>query len=380
METTMSAANMIAQVESLPGLIRGEFDRLDAVARRLLNHNECLSVKRVVIAGCGDSHMAGVAAELSFEQLAGIATEPMTAMQAGRYGAPYFDTMFPRNPLVLGISVSGTVARTREALALARKQGALAVAITGNPEAPLAGVAERVFDCKLPDFAPAPGVRSYRVSLLALYLLAIRLAEVRGRITQDQASAVRQQLKGTADAIEATVQANRDRIRALAEATAKQSQFVFVGDGPNYATALFSAAKVIEAAGRHAMGQDTEEWAHLQYFVSVDRSTPTFIISPGGRGHDRAAELVQIMKRVGRTVVAVVPEGDQAIASAADWVLPVIGQVPEIFTPMVYAVAGELFAAQLSDVVGDPPFRRFSGDYQYGNTIQTSAVLESVTI
>jgi glutamine---fructose-6-phosphate transaminase (isomerizing) len=380
METTMSAANMIAQVESLPELIRGEFDRLDAVARRLLNHNECLSVKRVVIAGCGDSHMAGVAAELSFEQLAGIATEPMTAMQAGRYGAPYFDSMFPRNPLVLGISASGTVARTREALALARKQGALAVAITGNPEAPLAGVAERVFDCKVPDFAPAPGVRSYRVSLLALYLLAIRLAEVRGRMTQDQASAVRQQLKGTADAIEATVQANRDRIRALAEATAKQSQFVFVGDGPNYATALFSAAKVIEAAGRHAMGQDTEEWAHLQYFVSMDPTTPTFIISPGGRGHDRAAELVQIMKRVGRTVVAVVPEGDQAIADAADWVLPVVGQVPEIFTPMVYAVAGELFAAQLSDVVGDPPFRRFSGNYQYGNTIQTSAVLESVTI
>ena len=379
MESTMSAANMIAQVESLPELIRSEFDRLDAVARRLLNHNECLSVKRIVIAGCGDSHMAGVAAELSFEQLAGIATEPMTAMQAGRYGAPYFDAMFPRNPLVLGISVSGTVARTREALVLARKQGALTVAITANPDAPLAGVAERVFYCKVPDFAPAPGVRSYRVSLLALYLLAIRLAEVRGRMTQDQASAVRQQLKGTADAIEATLQANRDRIRALAEATAKQSQFVFVGDGPNYATALFSAAKVIEAAGRHAMGQDTEEWAHLQYFVSVDPATPTFIISPGGRGHDRAAELAEIMKRVGRTVVAVVPEGDQTIAGAADWVLPVVGQVPEIFSPMVYAVAGELFAAQLSDVVGDPPFRRFSGAYQYGNTIQTSAVLESVT-
>ena len=74
MEATMTAATMIAQVESLPELIRGEFDRLDASARRLLNHNECLAVKRIVIAGCGDSHMAGVAAELSFEQLAGIAT------------------------------------------------------------------------------------------------------------------------------------------------------------------------------------------------------------------------------------------------------------------------------------------------------------------
>jgi glucosamine--fructose-6-phosphate aminotransferase (isomerizing) len=378
MDATMSSANMIAQVESLPELIRGEFERLDAAARRLMNHNECLSVKRVVIAGCGDSHMAGVAAELAFEQLAGISTEPMNAMQAGRYGAPYFEQMFPRNPLVLGISVSGTVARTREALVLARRQGALTVALTGNPSAPLAGAAERVYDCKVPDFAPAPGVRSYRVSLLALYLLAIRLAEVRGRITQDQAGDLRQQLKGLADVIAATVQAIRSPARKLAEAVAGQTQFVFTGDGPNYATAMFAAAKVIEAAGRHAIGQDTEEWAHLQYFVNVDTATPTFVISPGGRGHNRAAELIESMKRIGRTVVAVVPEGDQAVAGAADWVLPVIGPVPEIFTPLVYAVAGELFAAELSDVVGEPPFRRFSGAYEPGNTIQTSVVVDSV--
>ena len=47
----MSAANMIAQVESLPELIRSEFDELDARVRRLLNHNEYLSVKRIVLTG-----------------------------------------------------------------------------------------------------------------------------------------------------------------------------------------------------------------------------------------------------------------------------------------------------------------------------------------
>ena len=99
-------------------------------------------MKRIVIEGCGDSHMAGLATELAFEQVAGIPTEPMTAMQAARYGSPYFEKMFPRNPLVIGISVSGTVARTREALALARKEGALTIAVTANPDAPLAQVAE----------------------------------------------------------------------------------------------------------------------------------------------------------------------------------------------------------------------------------------------
>jgi glucosamine--fructose-6-phosphate aminotransferase (isomerizing) len=138
---------------------------------------------------------------------------------------------------------------------------------------------------------------------------------VNGRLTQDQAGQMREQLKSTADSIAATIQATEERTRELAVALADQTNFVFVGDGPNFATALFSAAKVIEAAGRHAMGQDTEEWAHLQYFVNVDPETPTFIISPGGRGHGRAEELVEVMRRIGRTVIAVVPQGDQQIGT-----------------------------------------------------------------
>jgi glutamine---fructose-6-phosphate transaminase (isomerizing) len=375
------AKNIVAQVKSLPELIRSEFETLDMRVRRLLNHNECLSVKRIVITGAGDSHMAGVAAELAFEQIAGIPTEPMTAMQAARYGTPHFEKLFPRNPLTIGISVSGTVARTREALALARNEGALTVAVTANPNSPLAAAAERVFDCTVPDFAPAPGIRSYRVSLLVLYLLAIRLAEVSGRLTQAQAGQVREQLKGTADAIAATIQAVEERTRELATAVAEQTNFVFVGDGPNYATALFSAAKVIEAAGRHAMGQDTEEWAHLQYFVNVEPATPTFIISPAGRGHGRAAELVEVMRRIGRTVIAVVPEGDEQIATGADWVLPVVGEVPEVFSPMVYAVAGELFSAYLAQAVDEPPFRGFADVYEPGGiTIRNSAVIDTVPV
>lgn len=370
-----NAEHIITQVESLPDMIRDEFETLDMRVRRLLNHNGLLSVKRIVITGCGDSHMAGLATELAFEEVAGIPVEPMTAMQEGRYGAPYFDTMFPRNPLVIGISVSGTVARTREAIALARKNGALTVAMTANPDAPLAGAAEMVLDCTVPPSVPAPGIRSYRVSLMMLYLLAIHLAEVNGRITQDQANDMRQQLKGTADAIEATIGAVQERTRELANAVADQKNFVFVGDGPNYATALFSAAKIIEGAGRHAMGQDTEEWAHLQYFVNVDPATPTFLISPNERGHSRSEELVDVMNRIGRTLVAVVPEGETSIASRSEWVLPVVGTIPEMFTPMVYPVAAELFSGYLSIATGEPPFRGFSDLYvPGGTTIRNSAV------
>ena len=348
---------MIAQVLSLPEMIRAEFDGLDRQIRLLMNHEESLSVKRIVITGCGDSHMAGVAAELAFEQLAGIPTEPMRAMKSGRYVSPYRVSHYPHNPLTIGISVSGTVARTREALGLFASQGYPTIAITGYPDSPLAQMADKVVDCSIPEYPFAPGVRNYRMSLLALYLLAIRLGEVQDRYSQGEADELRESLRGTADAIEATIELVADKTLSLAQAVADEKSFVYVGDGPNFATALFGAAKVIESAGRHAMGQESEEWAHLQFFSSVETTTPTFLISPGYRGHDRVGDLMEPLKNIGRTSIAIVPEGDRVVGPHADWLLPVAGQIPEAFTPMVYPVATELFAAHLSDVVGEPFFR-----------------------
>lgn len=370
--------SMIAQVESLPDMIRGAFKGLDHQIRRLLTTDECYGVKRIVITGCGDSHMAGEATELAFEKVAQVPTEPMRANTGGRYAAPYKLSHFPNNPLVIGISVSGTVSRTREAVQLFKQQGLPTVAITANPAGPLGQLCDKVIDCTVPDFPPAPGVRSYRMSLMALYLLAIRLGEVRDLYSQDEANGMRQQLLKTADAIEATITAVHAKTRQLAESLASEKSYVFVGDGPNFGTAMFGAAKVIEAAGVHAMGQESEEWAHLQYFSAVESTTPTFLISPGYRGHNRVGELMPPLKNLGRITIAITPEGDQVVAPHANWVLPVIGDVPEIFTPMVYPVATELFAAHLSDVLGEPFFRTNNDAYLRNKDIRATEIVTDI--
>lgn len=376
--TTENKNAMIAQVESLPDLIRSEFEAVDHRVRSVLNHDECLSVKRIVITGCGDSHMAGVATELAFEKLARIPTEPMRANTGGRYASPYTLSHFPNNPLVIGISVSGTTSRTLEALQLFKSSGLPTMALAGNPDSPMGQLADKVLACTAPDFAPAPGVRSYRMSLMALYLLAIRLGEVKGLYSQDEAGKMRQSLLSTADAIEATITAVNDKTRQLAEAVANEKSHVFVGDGPNFGTAMFGAAKVIESAGVNAMGQESEEWAHLQYFSSVDPSTPTFLISPGYRGHNRVGDLVEPLKNIGRQVIAIVPEGDQVVAPHVQWVLPVVGNIPEVFTPMVYPVATELFAAHMSDVLGEPFFRTSNEGYIKNNDIRKTEIMTKI--
>ena len=126
------------------------------------------------------------------------------------------------------------------------------------------------------------------------------------------------------------------------------------------------------------MGQESEEWAHLQYFSAVEAGTPTLLISPGYRGHARVGDLMDPLKNIGRKTIAIVPEGDKVVAPHADWVLPVIGDIPEVFTPMVYPVATELFAAHMSDVMGEPFFRENNEGYIKNKDIRKTEIITEV--
>lgn len=353
---------MNEEVYSLPSMIEEQLGILDERIRTQFSRDELLSIRSIVLTGCGDSYMAGRATQFFFNKLCGIPTLALTAMDAARYFLVDSPSEAPNNPLVMATSVSGMVSRTVEAMQVARDRGALTVALTGHPEAPLAQAARHMIDCTLAPMPNAgttgvPGVRSYRMTLMVQYLFAIHLAEVSGKITLDQGKRLRDQLKKTAGAVQATLEANEPVARELAKTLSKSKYFVFVGDGPHRATADFCAAKIIEAAGCAAYGQDTEEWAHLQYFESAVRDTPTFLISSGHRGHDRMAELISTIKNVGRITVAVAPDGDTLLSPQAQYVMPVMGNVSEFFSPMVSPVGPELFSAFLAEELGVPFFR-----------------------
>lgn len=360
---TMNADSMLRQVESLPALVRDEFDALDERVRRAINHHDLLSTKRIVLTGCGDSHFAALASELAFKQLAQLPCEPMTALKLARYAATYESKVFPRNPMVFGISTGGRTARTAEALQIARAEGALTVALTAGLDSPAARAAEITLNTGVANFGPGPGVRTYFASLLVLLLLAIRFREVRDLISQDEANTLRRELKRSHEALAATLELVRAPSQALAARVKDAPALMFVGDGPNLGSALYSAAKISEACALHAMGQESEEWHHLQYYITALPGMPTFFISPGGRGHGRVAELMEPARRTGRLIVAVVPEGDRVIAPHVDVVLPVAGTVREAFTPLVYGLPGALFAAQLCALLGRTPFNDFGGTY-----------------
>ncbi|MFH1927203.1 MAG: SIS domain-containing protein [Chloroflexota bacterium] len=363
---SLKTSAMLQQVHGLADMLWECFQSFDEESRRVLDSELCVSAKRILITGCGDSHHAALGARLAFHTIAGVPCEALSSLQFSRYTAPFLYSSGSSaldTDVVIGISVSGEVARTIEALRLAGKAGATAVALTGSLDSRIARSAQVVLKTVVPPFpsaAPIPGVRSYAASLMMLYLSAIQVGQMRGTLTAAEADQLRGELSSLPLAIAETVSANEERIKKLAEDWADASEFVFVGGGPNYGTALFSAAKILEASGDPAVGQDTEEWAHLQYFAREPR-TPTFFIVPEGRSSDRAGEVAVAAKAIGRRVVAIVPEGEQTISAQADVVLPVMEGVREAFSPLLYCLATELFAAYRAQVLDEPFFRDFSG-------------------
>lgn len=379
----MSISAMEAQVESLPHLLSSEFDQLHENVRQALSPDEWRRVSRVVTTGCGDSHMACVATQWAFERLAGVPTDAAVAMRAGRYTIPAAASHDPGATLVIAVSVSGNVSRTREAVSMARQLDMLNIALTGNSESPLGQLAERVLDCRIPDFVHAPGVRSYRISLLALWLTAVHMGRMNGTLTETQAGKWVEDLKELSVQCAETIEKSRGPARAAAEELKECEHLTFVGDGPNNATALFGAAKILEAVGFDSWGQDTEEWAHLQYFSRYDSGAPTVVIDSDGPGHGRMAEVLHPMNRIGRKIYLVAGE-DSVLADSAHLHLPVAKGVDPLFAPMVNAIPCELLAAYVADVCQAEYFGGSAGPYEQqlrgGNSIYDSKIVNAADV
>lgn len=356
--------SLIEQVKSMPSLVRETFQALGDGARLSLHPELILSLKRIYITGCGDSHHAGLSTHLAFETLTGLPTIVATSLDFARYKAGFIPKTGPNTNLVVGISVSGSVARTYEALLLAKEAGATTLSLSATPDSRVGQAGDVLFEVPNPPFdfpegEVSPGARSFLINQIALLLMAIRIGEVRGTLTTPQADDYRKQLVGIADGMDETIARNESAIQKLVEDWGDAGEFVFVGGGPNFGIALFSAAKVLEASGDSALGQDTEEWAHLQYFAKEPK-TPTFFITAADRDLSRIDEVVVAAKQIGRRVAVICPQTAHELIEKADVALT-FAPVSEMFSALVTQLPGELFAAYRAAFLGEPFFRDFGG-------------------
>ena len=337
---------MIKQVEGLADDLRALTRPVDQQIRTILTPLEWRAVNKVYLTGDGDSYHASCAVEMAFETLAHVACTPMSAQRFLDYGAAWMHPTTPHQTLVVATSASGGTKRVVQAIERAKEHGALTIALTGTPNSAVTQVADRIIVVELPQKERSPGIRTYQASLLGMLLVAIQLSEMRDRYHQDEANGLRQELVALADVVDATTDAIKGRCREVADMIADTPAMVMVGSGPSYGTALFSAAKMVEAAGIFALGQDLEEWWHVERFA-YPVEMPVFVIAPPGRSYWRAGDLTATARALGRRVIAVTHKDDIEVARHSHIVLPVQGEVREEFSPLLY----HLFASYVASYV-----------------------------
>ena len=296
--------------------------------------------ERVYLTGAGDSWYCGMASSLAFYEWAGIPADVPQSLEFSRYLVKHV----PQNSLLVTVSNSGKVSRSIEAVIQAKKAGMYTIACTSNLKEGISQYSDAVIDLAYAEKRFAPGTSSYLASMLVEYCLAIYLAELNGKFTAVQVQEKLAALSAMADGMQKTIDENWDTLKVLGKQARLEDQFIFIGSGPNVGTAYFSMAKMIEAGRVNAVGQELEEWAHEQYFVTHE-NTYTFLLASRGPSLDRAHEILQTVKDTGSKLVLICDVGDEETAALADSnVLRIYGSEDELLSPLLYCIPAELFA------------------------------------
>ncbi|WP_420444749.1 SIS domain-containing protein [Candidatus Poriferisodalis sp.] len=347
---------MFGQVAGLAGDLRQLTRPFEQQVRAVLTPSEWKAVKKVYLTGDGDSYHASCAAEMAFQVIADVACEPLSAQRFLDYRAAWMRPATPPHTLVIATSASGGTERVVQAIERAKEYGALTVALTGTPNSAVTQVADRSVVVELPHKERSPGIRTYQASLVGMLLVAMQLAERQGRYAQEETDRLRQELIALADVVDATTNAIQAGCREVADMIAASPIVVMLGSGPSYGTALYSAAKLVEAAGVFVLGQDLEEWWHVERFA-YPLDMPVFVIAPPGRSHWRAQSVAATARGLGRRVIAVTHTDDTEVTRHAHMVLPVQGEVREEFSPLLYPLFTSYVAAHVAERLGRCPFQ-----------------------
>jgi glucosamine--fructose-6-phosphate aminotransferase (isomerizing) len=307
-----------------------------------------------------------MAAFSSFKRLTRLPVEVVSAIDLARFYDERYFGFAPNNPLIIMVSNSGNVARVVEAARRAVGKGAFVLGITGNPDSPLGVGATRVLHLEIPSFPSAPGTRSYIVSLLALLLIAVRIGEVRGRYTMDEAMAIRRDIGSQANILEQMLPDMDRRMLALAQAWRRLEAWDFVGAGPDYATAWYGHAKVFEATGQYAMHINSEEWLHLNFFARRPDAIGTVVVaSSGNAGLSRTKEAIAYMRSLGRPLLIVSDQPwDGFDTNGLEFVITPASAFADSF-PLVQCAPINLLIGFVMTLLGEKPGRGCTGPWAF---------------
>lgn len=340
-------------IESIPALIDQVFPVLNQEAARLAPEIADRPIESVYLYGSGDSWAAALGATGAFMELCHLPAYALTSMQASRY-APGYCMPKPESVLTIGVSNSGRVIRALEATTALSNHGYSPILFTSNPDSPSAQAAGKVFHAPVPPFdsIPVPGVRSYAVAQLSLYLFSIHLAQEKHLLSADQAEDLIRTLADSGNRLSRTLENNRDTLQTFGSLCAKEQRVEFLAAGPCRGSADFGMAKTLEATGYTALSPELEEFSHMNFFSLRPEHIPTVLIcSDDARCLNRCLELEESMIHQGRPYVVITDS--ECFRAPESQIIRVPDRLSEKFAPLTFSFLTACLTAYMPLEEGD---------------------------
>ncbi|AEE16121.1 glutamine--fructose-6-phosphate transaminase (isomerizing) [Treponema brennaborense] len=305
------------------------------------------NAKRIVITACGTAYHAGVVGKYAFEHFVRIPVEVDIASEY-RYRDPVFD---PSDVFIV-ISQSGETADTLAAVRLARSAGAKILAVTNAVGSTLSREADLVlYTWAGPEIAVA-STKAFTTQLTCLYLLALKMAEVRGSLSHEQLQPLTAELEALPAKAE-RILANKEIIQKFAARQFNKNKVFFMGRLFDYAISLESALKLKEISYTHSEAFAAGELKHGPIAL-VDESTLIVATATQRALFDKiASNIIEVASR-GASSLVITQDQNGYFADCADETF-VIPDVSDVFSPIISIIPAQLFAYYCAVQRGNDP-------------------------
>lgn len=306
-----------------------------------LTYEELDLIDRVYVIACGTSFHAGLIAKNLIESWARIPCEVEAASEF-RYRNP----IITPTTLVVAVSQSGETADTLAAIRDARIKGAKVFGITNVVGSPVARESDGVIYTKANKEIAVASTKSFIGQVVSLTLLALLLAQVKGKLNTRQVKLLFRELGDTAEQIQWILDTQQKAIHEAALACKDAHSALFVGRGMGAAISNEGALKLKEISYLHAEAYAAGEMKHGPIAL-IDPGFPVIAVTTKSPVYDKVVSNLKECEARGAKIIVVATEGDEDIKQIADHVI-YIPEVRDAFTPITATVPLQLLAREVA--------------------------------
>ncbi|MCF2656548.1 glutamine--fructose-6-phosphate transaminase (isomerizing) [Lacrimispora saccharolytica] len=332
---------MMKEMYEQPKAVRETFEKHlsgdDIIIEELnMTDDEIKNLRKIHIVACGTAYHAGMAAKYVIEEMARISVELDMASEF-RYRNPIIEP----GALVIVISQSGETADTLQALRDSKTRGAKVLGIVNVVGSAIAREADSVmYTWAGPEIAVA-STKAYSAQLIALYLLAMKFAHVRGTVSEEEYKSLLIDLRRLPEQIELLL-GNKEKIQRFANRYIVAKSIFFIGRGLDYSLSMEGSLKLKEISYLHSEAYAAGELKHGPISLIENGTLVMAALTQDNLYKKTVSNIVEVRAR-GAFVLALTNNTHTDIEDNADYVI-YIPTTSHYFTNSLAIIPLQLFA------------------------------------